>query len=548
MKPSSSPGLALALAALLSAFFPASLAAQEGAEGDEGAEGATGAAGSGASRIPPAPAEQVQSLTLAEFLREAVRTQPQVQEAYLQWLVRYRLAMAEQGAFEPAVAAQLTRDYLKRQNTAYQIEWLTNTEFFEDNEEYGLGLEGKLPTGGTYRIGGSVKKMENTYAVQGQFESFVGLSAEQPLLKGLTHGAPLAALRAARQERYIAFHEYRRQLMDTLSKAEQAYWSLAFAQVALRMEQDSVRIAENLARDAAEWVQSGRMSDLDLEEAQAELVLRQVRVADAAQAVRDAVMQLKLLMAGARAPEELSLVASDPLLPDFAPGADPEVERASSVQWALRAQPDFMVRQEQLRRDSVLLGYRQSQVLPELNLKGSYGLRGLGDTAAQSLEQVKGGSWPAWSLGLELRAPVLLGVRERNELQAAHLKKKLSEVQLQALEYEMTRSIGTMLQRAATLRGRVDSLNRVADAKRRLLEVEVARLEAGTSNIHQVYEAEEGVSEAQREVLRAIVRYRETLMQLAVTRGSVLKDQGLERLEGGQVLLADELLYRPAAP
>lgn len=530
MKPSCSPGRALALAVLLTVFIPACLPAQEPA--------------GGASMLPAA----AKSLTLAEFLQEAVRTQPQVQEAYLQWLVRYRLAMAEWGAFEPALAVQVTRDYLKRQNTSYQFEWLGNTEFLEDNEEYGLGLEGKLPTGGSYRIGGSVKRMENTYARQGEYESFVGISGEQPLLRGLTHGAPLAALRAARQERYIAFHEYRKQLMDTLSRAERAYWNLAFAQVALRMEQDSVRIAENLARDAAEWVQSGRMSDLDLEEAQAELVLRKVREADAAQAVRDAVMELKLLMAGAKAPEGLSLVASDPLLPDPPPGADPEAERASSVQWALRAQPDYMVQREQLQRDSVLLGYRRSQVLPELNLKSSYGLRGLGDTAGQSLEKLKGGAWPTWSLGLELRAPFLLGVRERNELQAAQLKKKLSEVQLEALEYEMTRSIGTMLQRGATLRGRVDSLNKVADAKRRLLEVEVARLEAGTSNMHLVYDAEEDLSEAQREVLRAIVRYRETLMQLAVTRGSVLRDQGLERLEGEQVVLAEQLVYRRAAP
>jgi multidrug efflux system outer membrane protein len=214
------------------------------------------------------------------------------------------------------------------------------------------------------------------------------------------------------------------------------------------------------------------------------------------------------------------------------------------VTWALRAQPDYVAQREQLRRDSVLLGYRRSQALPELNLKGSYGLRGLGDTAEQSLERLKGWGYPAWSVGLELRAPFLLGVRERNELQAAHLKKRLSEVRLQALEYEMIRGIETRLQRAATLRARVDSLNRLAQAKRRLLEVEIARLEAGTSNMHLVYDAEEDLSEAQRDVLRAIVRYRETLLELAVNRGSVLRDQGLERLEGEQVVLADELVHR----
>jgi hypothetical protein len=264
------------------------------------------------------------NLTLAEFLRETVRVQPAVDEAYLQWLIRYRLARSEWGSFEPALAGHFRRDSLTRENTSLQqVLQLGALEFFETNDEYGLGLEGKLPGGGTYRLGGSVTRMQNSYAEEGEFESFVGLSGEQPPLKGLAHGASLAPLRAARQERYISFHEYRRQLMDTLLKAEQAYWNLAFAQAALAMEEESLRIAESLARDAAAWVQGGKMSALDLQQAEAELALRQARRADAGQAVREAVTQLKLLMSGARLPEDLRIVAADPLVPDAPAAADP---------------------------------------------------------------------------------------------------------------------------------------------------------------------------------------------------------------------------------
>jgi outer membrane protein TolC len=264
--------------------------------------------------------------------------------------------------------------------------------------------------------------------------------------------------------------------------------------------------------------------------------------------VREAAIQLKLLMAGARLPEDLRIVASDPLVPDAPAAADPEAERASSVQWALRAQPDYMMRREQLRLDGLLLGYRKSQALPDLVLKGSYGLRGLGDTAEESLEKLQSGRYPTWSLGLEMRSPFLLGVRERNELEAARLKKRLAEVRLAALEYEMCRGIEAMLGRVGTLRARIESLRRVAAVKRRLLDVELARLEAGTSDMHQVYEAEEELSESQRDVLQAIVRFRGALLDLAVTRGSVLLDQGLERLEGEQVVLSDELIRRRALP
>ncbi len=500
--------------------------------------------------VGPLLPAQVLKLTREEFLREAVRVQPAVEEAHLQWLIRYRLARAEWGSFEPALAGHFNVDSLERENTSLQqILQLGALEFFEVNDEYALGLEGKLPSGGTYRLGGSLTRMENSYAEDGEFESFFGVSGEQPLLKGLTHGASTAPLRAARQERYIAFHEYRRQLMDTILKAEEAYWNLAFAQLVLTMEDESLQIAVNLAQDAGVWVQTGKMSELDLRQAEAELAMRQARQADAAQALRDAVTQLKLLMAGARLPEDLLIVATDPLLPEApAAAADPEAERDSSIEWARRAQPEYMMRREQLRLDAVLLGYRQSQALPDLVLKGSYGLRGLGDTAAKSFDQLESGRYPTWNLGLEMRAPFLLGLRERNELQAARLKKRLAEVRLEALEYEMCRSIEAMLGRVRTLQTRGESLGRVAEVKKQLLEVEIARLEAGTSDMHLVYDAEEELREAQRDLLQAIVRFRAALLDLAVVRGSVLLDLGLERLEAGQVVLADELVYRGTRP
>jgi outer membrane protein TolC len=503
-----------------------------------------------APRLGAQEGAPVLELSLEEFLREAVRVQPAVEEAHLQWLIRYRLARAEWGAFEPALAGHFNVDSLERENTSLQqILQLGALEFFEVNDEYALGLEGKLPSGGSYRLGGSVTRMENSYAEDGEFESFFGVSGEQPLLRGLSHGAALAPLRAARQERYIAFHEYRRQLMETILKAEQAYWGLAFAQRALEMEEESLRIAASLARDAGLWVQTGKMSALDQRQAEAELAMRQARQADAAQNLRDAVTQLKLLMAGARLPEQLRIVATDPLLPaQTEAAADPQAEREASIEWARRAQPEYMVRREQLRLDTVLLRYRQSQVLPELVLKGSYGLRGLGDTAAESFDRLESGRYPAWNLGLEMRAPFLLGLRERNELQAARLKKRLAEVRLQSLEYEMCRSIEAMLGRVRTLRARSDSLQRVVEVKKELLAVELARLEAGTSDMHLVYDAEEELSEARRDLLQAIVRFRGALLDLAVVRGSALLDLGLERLEAGQVVLADELVFRGSQP
>jgi outer membrane protein len=489
------------------------------------------------------------ALSLNDLIGEVVRTNPSVREAHLEWLVNYRKAQAEWGAFEPEMVARLSRDNLKRRNSTLQrVQFIVSSdEYAEDNREYGLGFEGRLPSGGTYRIGYSLKRMDNTYTRQAggdDFESFAGLSGEQPLLKGLTHGAPLAPQRVAMRDRYIAFHQYRKQLMETISQAEMAYWNLGFAQEQLRMASDSVRIAQDLANDCREQVRAGRMTEPDLFEAEAELEARLAFQADSEQSLRDAMTQVKLLLSAGELGGHEALEASDPLVFESPEGRSEEQQRLESLAWARRAQPDYMVQWEQLQRESLVVRYRQDQVLPELNLKGSYGLSGLDSSVERSLDRLTSWNYPAWSLGLELRVPLFMGQRQRNELEAARLNRKLAETRLNALEYELGQSIETLIRRIATLRLRIQNAGAIVQLKMRLLDIEQARMQAGRSTIRLVYDAEEKLTEARKRELEYIVRFREASMDLAIVRGSVLRDKGLEELTDGQVVLSEPLVYQ----
>jgi outer membrane protein TolC len=490
--------------------------------------------------------ESTFALSLNDLIAQIVRTNPLVREAHLQWLVNYRQAQAEWGAFEPELVANLSRDKLKRRNSTLQTIQLFREEYEEDNQEYGLGFEGKIPSGGTYRIGYSLKRMQNAYT-EGKpddFESFAGISGEQPLLRGLTHGAPLAAQRVAMRDRYIAFHEYRKQLMETISQAERAYWNLGFAQEQMRMASDSVRIAQDLVNDCREQLKAGRMTEPDLFEAEAELETRLAFQADSEQSMRDAMTQVKLLLSAGELGGQETLEASDPLVFQPPEGWSEEQQRLESLDWARRAQPDFMVQWEQLQRDILVLNYRKDQILPALNLKGSYGLSGLDKSIKSSLDRLGSGDYPSWSLGLELRVPLFMGHRQRNELEVARLNRKLAEMRLQALEYELGQSIGTLIRRLATLRMRIENAGTVVQLKRRLLDIEQARMQAGKSTIRLVYDAEEKLTDARKRELEYIVRFREASMDLAFVRGSVLRDKGLEELADGQVVLSEPLIYQ----
>jgi outer membrane protein len=499
----------------------------------------------------PAWAEEqgkaVAELTLTAFVQEVVRLNPAVQEARLQYLISRKEARAEWGTFEPELVGRYDRNKLERENTTVQAsEQLFNPDryYWEENEEYGLGLEGKFFSGGSYRIGYSLKKMDNKLIKEGEeYESFFGVSGEQPLLRGLTHGAPMAGVRAAMQDRFIAFHSYRRQLMETISQAESAYWNLSFAQEAYHMSTDSVEIAKKIVEDNRERVRAGKMTELDLMEAEAELAIRIAQQASARQDLLDATTQVKLLLSDLELGEDQQFTAVDPLAPSSLEDWSREEQRQFSVKWALRAQPDYMMRWEELQREMIVWGYQKDQQLPDLNLKASYGLRGLSDSFEESLDKVGTLDFPSWSLGVEMRIPLLGGVREKNNLEASSMKRKLAELRLAATKYEIVNSIETLIQRVATLRQRIQNAQKVVEFRKRLLDVELSRLEAGKSTPRLVYQAEDQLSEARRWELESLVQFREAFVQLAYFRGSVLLDKGLESTVGEQVVLDDHLIY-----
>ena len=485
-------------------------------------------------------------LTLDQVVQDVVRHNPLIREARLQYLISRKEAEAEWGAFEPELVARYDRSKLERKNNLLQALQWGSADFWEKNDEYGLGIEGTFFSGGTYRIGYSLNR--NQYPDEREYEAFLGMSGEQPLLKGLTHGAPTAGLRATRQDRFVAFHSYRKQLMETASMAESAYWNLAFAQEEHEMISDSVEIARKILEDNRERVKAGKMTELDLMEAEAELFVRLSQLADAEQKLFDGMIQLKLLLSDTQIGEGRRLIAADPIVSPTLERWDREEQRDFSLTWALRAQPDFMMRLEELQREKIVLGFQQDQRLPELNLKGSVGFNGLGDSLGESMEKIGTFDFPAWSVGLELRVPMLLGIRERNRLEAAILKGKLAEVRLEAMKYEIVNSIETLLLKVATLRDRVMNAHKVVDFRKRMLDVELSRLEAGKSNSRLIYAAEEELTKARRWELESIAALREAMMQLAYFRGSVLLDKGFENIEGEQVILSEQLLIGVTPP
>ena len=133
-------------------------------------------------------------------------------------------AGSEYGIFEPQLALSAMREANRRTNNTQEQASAGGQSFFDErNNIYDSALDTLLPTGGKIRLGYTLSDLDNNVNPYGniftqtnnvytkQYQTFVGASFRQPLLKNGGVAATLAQLRLAAAESEIGFQQYRRQ-------------------------------------------------------------------------------------------------------------------------------------------------------------------------------------------------------------------------------------------------------------------------------------------------------------------------------------------------
>jgi outer membrane protein TolC len=483
-------------------------------------------------------------LALRDFITLVLERNESIHLRMLEFEINRKRHKAEWGTFEPEFVASYDRIENERQNTAEQRRSSGVEIFTEKNNIYNGGLEALVPTGARIRLGYTLRDLRNnlqdpiittptpgtivTNAVRGltgrpEYQTFVGLSATQPLLKNAWNTANFASLRIAALASDIAYQDYRRQMMMILSTAEAAYWNLFLAQEQVRFFEDSVALAEGLVRDFRARLQAGRASDLDVLQAEAGLALRKSKLAEAQQRYRETGAQLRTLISLPADATGFELRATDQ--------PNPGVDIPAFDQAALRAlslNPDYLTEQKKLAQENVRLAYAKNQRLPQLDLKASYGLNGLGDSPGESWEETESANFPSFSVGVELRIPIIGGIRAKNQRDAARLKKEQALLQVKEVETQVLNAIQTALLKVQNARDTVANYRDVVRYDEDLLKTQIARLEVGTVEGRKVLEAEAELFEAKNAVAEALVQHERARLELVLVQGSLLEARNLE--------------------
>lgn len=481
----------------------------------------TGATGQPSQVTPDSP------LSLRSVLERTLSHNFQLTAQQLEMEAAEAEAQAERGIFEPRFNASYSYEDNARQNTRQQQLSLASRIFDEENERLGVGLEMLVPTGAELRLRSDFSRLSsNLYSnlpYDEEYQNFTGLSLRQPLLKNAGRTATYGRIDIADRRAGQAEQHTRRQMATVLSQAEVAYWRVYQAYREREMRRESEQRSRQLLDDNRARLKAGRMSQIDVNQAQAAWKLRAAQLSESEQALSDALATLATLMG-----ERAEVSAENLKLSDVLGFTPLKADYAESLEFALAHQPVLLARKEEVAEHDARVALARNQRRPQLDLVGSYGINGLGIDFNDSMDQVGGTDYVSWSAGVELQIPLFGGVRERNRLLAARKQRESAEMRLHASREELGHRLRSTLHQLEQLQQQVRRYEEVVVLNDQVLQAELANLDKGESESRDVLQAEQDLTDARLAQLRSQVDYRALLIDKEVLEGRYLDTLSLE--------------------
>jgi outer membrane protein TolC len=476
---------------------------------------------------PVIRADEPVLLTLNEMIQMVLDHNESVQVRILEAEIGRRTLASEKGIFEPQITGSVERVDSVRPNNAQQIASLgfsAQPFLTERNTLYNAGLEFLTPIGTKLRTGLTVRDLNNNIQQRGgELETFVGATLTQPLLKNFGRDATLARIRLAAVASDIAFQEYRKQLMLVISQAESSYWDLYLTQEQQDIAAQSIDVAERVLKDAEARKEVGKGAQVDVLQAAAAVSQRRSKYTETRHRVMESISRMTSYYLDPVVLTNVTVRVVD------APSIPPvSLDQYDNTQEAFSSNPDYLIRQQRLKQDEVRLKYARNQLLPQFDLKGAYGFNGLGGNMGKSLDMIDDTRAPVWSLGVEMSIPLMGGIKEKNELEAARVGKTRSMVAVQEAAVQITSALAAGLSKVRTYDENMINHEAVARDLQELLNAQIDKFEAGSLESRWVLETLDKWSEARQIIIEDRVNYRRALLELELIRGATLRSRSIE--------------------
>jgi len=351
----------------------------------------------------------------------------------------------------------------------------------------------------------------------------------QPLLRGFRIDGTRAQLQITQLNQEMSEIALRGTIVRTLSNVRNAYWDYVYAIEASDVAARSLALATKLVEDNRARVEVGALAPLDVVQAQAEEANRRQIVAQADATRRTAELALKRLIVNGTDDPFWTATINPVDRPTF---TNETIDVAGAVRRALGNRTDLQQSQRQLSANDVALKNLSDQVLPALDLTGSYGTAGVG--GPQFVRQGLGGvitqtipsgysdalrilsnqTAPTWNFSVNLSYPIGTSPAEAN-LARARIQRQQTVAQSRQMELQIATEVTNAALQVDSNRERLQAAVAARELAERRLDAEQSRFDVGLSTNFFVVQAQRDLRDAQNQELRVLLDYRRAQVEFA---------------------------------
>ncbi|HEX4275449.1 MAG TPA: TolC family protein [Bryobacteraceae bacterium] len=446
--------------------------------------------------------------------------------------------------FDPTLTATLQG---QRSNTPQLSTLTTNGTDLTSNSFIGNAgyLQGFAP--GTQISAGFLNQYQDQNAVRNLFSPFsqssLGVTVTQPLLRGFGSELNRRFIHIARNSEKISDYVFQQQVISTISGVIRLYDDLVSLNADMRVKQQTLATAQRLLEDNRNKVDQGTLAPIEATRAQAQTASAQQDLINAEGYVRQQELILKNVLARNWSDDPIvhdaRIIPTDTLSLEPLP-TQPPAEIATQ---ALANRPELMAAKLQLTNSEISLKGTKNELLPEIDLVGTFQSTGLagplnptagvtgtfpgvGGNYGTVLDQIVKGTYPTYSVGINLTLPVRNRVAQadvaRDELQV-----RQTQVRLKQLENQIRAEVEDALIALQRTRAAYEAAQQTTKLQEQSLEIEQEKFDVGLSTNFLVIQYQGYVAQARSTEVAALDAYAKAKTQYERSVGLTLNNHNV---------------------
>jgi outer membrane protein TolC len=436
--------------------------------------------------------------------------------------------MVQKGIFDLILNANLSAYNNEYQQPTYDNSY---NEFVAKEKKYGAdaSLSQLILTGGVLGFGyytnryrtNSIAVDINPYYTQGGRLFF-----RQPLLKNFGSYMTLSGIRIAQNSALMSREAFRSMVEDQIAEVTKAYWNLVSAIKTYEVQCLTLYQAQDFLRITTVSYKTGVVPESDVLQAKAQVAEREENVITAESAIKAMEDQLQIFMNIPRADKEWEQF--------YLPTDEPDVHEIpldanSFIETAFNSRPDYMQMQIDLKNKQIARNVARNRRLPELNLTGSAGRSGLGESHSDAWHELNTYDYHNYEVGLELEFP-LQNRAARYRYKQAILQFEKSELTLKNLENLIILEIRNAVRNIQTDLKHVTATQSTVEAEKAKLDSESQRYRVGLSTSFNVLTFQKDYAEGLMHLIQSKISFNQDLIELERAKGTLLSKFGINHV------------------